>query len=148
MWSKLQMRMVSLIPGFQRSGLACQRKFNALIKQHKKDILELKESRRECYNYRFYDILDRWWHTNGTVMKHVTASPNDSESLGNPEHLTEYLDDASNKLLREGDEGEEGKKNWADSEVETLIGLRKEMDSEFVKNWKKQGMCSQTLVNA
>ncbi|XP_024382268.1 uncharacterized protein [Physcomitrium patens] len=139
MWSKLQMRMVSLIPGFQRSGLACQRKFNALIKQHKKDILELKESGRERYNYRFYDILDRWWHTNGTVMKHVTASPNDSESLGNPEHLTEYLDDASNKLLREGDEGEEGKKNWADSEVETLIGLRKEMDSEFVKNWKKQG---------
>lgn len=140
MWSKLQIRMTSLISGFTRSGLACQRKFNALIKQHKKDVLELKESGRDHHNYKFFDILDRWWHTNGTVMKHVTASPNESESLGNPVNSTEYLEDATNTFIgEEDDEGEEGKKNWADSEVETLIALRREMEPEFVKNWKKQG---------
>lgn len=141
MWSKLQIRMMSLIPGFARSSLACQRKFNALIKQHKKDVLEMKESGREHHSYKFYDILDRWWHTNGTVMKHVTASLNDTESLGNHVQSTEYLEDATDKFIGDDDydEGEEGKKNWADSEVETLIALRREMDPEFVKNWKKQG---------
>jgi len=79
-------------------------------------------------------------------MKHVTASLNESESLGNH---SEYLKDTTDKFIGEDDdeEGEEGKKNWADSEVETLIALRGEMDSEFVKNWKKQGTCLQ-LFNA
>lgn len=71
------------------------------------------------------------------VMKYVIVSLNDFELFGNFEYLIEYLDDVSNKFLREGDEGEEGKKNWVDSEVEILIGLWKEMDLEFVKNWKK-----------
>lgn len=139
MWSKLQMRMMSLIPGFTRSSLACQRKFNALIKQHKKDVLDMKQSGKDHHSYKFYNILDRWWHTNGTVMKHVTASLN----LHEPENHSDYLEDTTtDKFLGEDDdEGEEGKKNWADSEVETLIALRREMDSEFVKNWKKQGTC-------
>lgn len=148
MWSKLQIRMTSSIPGFTRSGLACQRKFNALIKQHKKDVLELKEFGRDHHNYKFFDILDRWWHTNGTVMKHVTVIPNESESLGNPVHSTEYLEDATDTFIgEEDDEGEEGKKNWADSEVETLIALRREMEPEFVKNWKKQGTCFTHFTN-
>lgn len=144
MWSKLQIRMMSLIPGFTRSSLACQRKFNALIKQHKKDVLDLKEFGRDHHSYKFYDLLDRWWHTNGTVMKHVTANLHESESLGN--HL-EYMEDAAEKFIGEEDdeEGEESKKNWADSEVETLIVLRREMDAEFVKNWKKQGTCFRSL---
>lgn len=36
MWSKLRSRMLSLYPGFTRSPLACKRKFNTLVRHHKK----------------------------------------------------------------------------------------------------------------
>jgi hypothetical protein len=38
------------------------------------------------------------------------------------------------------DEDDNDKRHWLDSEVETLIALKGEMQPEFVKNAKKQGM--------
>ena len=35
---------------------------------------------------------------------------------------------------------EDNKRNWLDSEVEALIALKGEMQPEFIKNAKKQGM--------
>lgn len=43
-------------------------------------------------------------------------------------------------VAKEEEEGEEGKKNWMDSEVEALISLRWEMEPDFLKNAYKQGV--------
>lgn len=42
-------------------------------------------------------------------------------------------------IAKEEAEGEEAKKNWMDSEVETLISLRWELEPDFLKNAYKQG---------
>lgn len=143
MWAQLQARMMSAIPGFTRSGLACQRKFNSLIKQHKKDVLEVKEGKHHTWDRharKFYDSLDRWWHTNGTVMKHVTTNVNNaSHSDNDAAHLSGNKDDSMRINVKEDEEGEEAKKNWLDSEVETLVSLRWEMEPEFVENAYKPG---------
>lgn len=39
--------------------------------------------------------------------------------------------------MEDDNEGNEGRKNWADSDVEALIALRGEMEPEFVRNGKK-----------
>ena len=49
------------------------------------------------------------------------------------------------KNMKEEDE-ESNSKNWKDHDVETMISLRAEMELEFLKNSKKQGMIS-TYVN-
>ena len=49
------------------------------------------------------------------------------------------------KLQRKGKakqvkvEDDDSKRNWLDSEVETLIALKGEMQPDFIKNAKKQG---------
>ena len=37
-------------------------------------------------------------------------------------------------------EEDDNKRNWLDSKVEALIGLKGEMQPDFIKNTKKQGM--------
>ena len=44
------------------------------------------------------------------------------------------------KMMDIKDEDDDNKRHWLDSEVETLIALKGEMQPEFVKNAKKQGM--------
>ena len=44
------------------------------------------------------------------------------------------------KIVEIKDEDDDAKRHWLDSEVETLIALKGEMQPEFVKNAKKQGM--------
>jgi len=144
MWAQLQARMSSAIPGFSRSGLACQRKFNSLIKQHKKDILEVKKGKHHTWDRharKFFDSLDRWWHTNGTIMKFATTNASNVNRFdGDASHLSGNKEDS---LRVKGDEeGEETKKNWLDSEVETMVSLRWEMEPEFVENAYKPGAFS------
>ena len=148
MWLKLQTRMVTSIPGFTRSSLACQRKFNSLIKQHKKDICAMRESGQAHYACKFFHSLDRWWRINGTVMKHVmkpvTGSRNLNRHVRNSElPATNTKDEGAKKdaVMKEEDGGEEGKKNWVDSEVGTLIDLRWDMEPGLVQNIYKSGMC-------
>lgn len=142
MWAQLQTRMSSAIPGFARSGLACQRKFNSLIKQHKKDILEVKEGKHHTWDRharKFFDSLDRWWHTNGTIMKFASTS-NANSFDGDAAHLSgNNNEDNPSFRVKDDEEGEEAKKNWLDSEVETMVSLRWEMEPEFVENAYKPG---------
>ena len=42
-------------------------------------------------------------------------------------------------------EDDDNKRIWLDSKVETLIALKSEMQLEFVKNAKKQGMYSMSF---
>ena len=49
------------------------------------------------------------------------------------------------KLKEIKDEDDDNKRNWLDSEVETLIALKGEMQPEFVKNAKKQGKYSMSF---
>lgn len=49
------------------------------------------------------------------------------------------------KNEKEEDE-ESAKKNWKDQDVETMISLRGEMEPEFLKNAKKQGMISTYVI--
>jgi hypothetical protein len=34
-----------------------------------------------CHECKFYDSIDQWWHQTGIVMKHVSASANDSDHI-------------------------------------------------------------------
>lgn len=149
MWLKLQTRMVTSIPGFTRSSLACQRKFNSLIKQHKKDICAMRESGQAHYACKFFHSLDRWWRINGTVMKHVTRSGNSpNRHVSNSElPATNYKGEGTKEeaVGKEEDGGEEGKKNWVDSEVGTLIDLRWDMEPGLVQNIYKSGTCPRSF---
>ena len=49
------------------------------------------------------------------------------------------------KKEKEG-EIEEDKKHWKDADVEVMIALRGEMEPEFLKNAKKQGMLNFSIV--
>lgn len=139
MWVKLQAQMSSTIPGFTRSSLACQRKFESLLKQHK-DILAKEATGEDRHAYRFkfydrhackfYDKLNRWCQTAAN-----TTSPKASQFP--PE--TKDKDDGTKKELVVKEDLEDGKKFWVDSEVELLIGLRTEMDSEFTQHIYKPG---------
>lgn len=126
---KIQAQMSSTIPGFMRSSLACQRKFDSLLKQHK-DILAKEATGEDRHAYRFkfydrhackfYDKLNQWCQTAA-----VPTSSKASETKGNDEGVKKEL------VVKE--DLEDGKKFWVDSEVELLIGLRTEMDSEFTQ---------------
>lgn len=162
-WSKLQNRMSAAIEGFMRSSIACQRKFDSLLKQHK-DLRAKEEAGENSGTFAFYDRhackftenLNQFCNIGRTIVKHATASaddshiPLDSLQLANglkedqcikEENVVKDVEDGKRNwdIVKDDDDGEEGKKNWADSEVQTLIALRGEMDADFVKNWKKQG---------
>lgn len=80
-WVKLHARLLALIPGLNRSTEACKKKFNNVFKQYKVDKMAnivSGEGRHEC---KFYDSIDQWWHQTGTVMKHVSASANDTDHI-------------------------------------------------------------------
>ena len=52
------------------------------------------------------------------------------------------------KIMKKEKEGEteEEKKHWKDADVEVMIALRGEMEPEFLKNAKKQGMLNFFVV--
>lgn len=81
-WVKLHARMVAMIPNFTRSSVACKKKFSSIFKQYKEDKLANGISgndRREC---QFFDSMDEWWHQAGQVMKHVSATTDNSKEIG------------------------------------------------------------------
>lgn len=79
MWSKLRSRMLSLYPGFSRSPIACKRKFNTLVRQHKKDMHAMDASGEERHSCKHHGLLGQWLHINGTSLRHHTASGSDPE---------------------------------------------------------------------
>lgn len=76
-WSNLHARMMASVEGFNRTPIACKRKFNSLYKQYKDDKMANNVSdgdhRNEC---KFHECLDHWWHFNGQVMKRASGSKN------------------------------------------------------------------------
>ena len=77
-WLKLHARLITVIPGLNRMVRACKKKFNSSYKLYKEDKLANGISSSDCHACKFYDSFDQWWHQTGIVMKHVTASANDS----------------------------------------------------------------------
>ena len=73
--------MIAVIPGLNRTAEGCKKKFNSLYKLYKEDKLANGISGSDRHACKFYDSFDQWWHQTGTVMKHVTASANDSLSV-------------------------------------------------------------------
>jgi hypothetical protein len=62
---------------------------------------------------------------------------NSSKKRASPKKKATPRKKATMKI--EGEEEDEGGRNWLDSEVHSLIALRGEMEPEFVRNGKKQG---------
>lgn len=72
-WSNLHARMMAAVEGFNRTPIACKRKFNSLYKQYKDDKMTNNVSDSDRNEYKFYECLDQWWHFNGHVMRHVSS---------------------------------------------------------------------------
>lgn len=81
-WLKLHARLIAVIPGLNRTAEACKKKFNSMYKLYKEDKVANGISGSNRHACKFYDSFDQWWHQTGTVKKHVTASANDSASVG------------------------------------------------------------------
>jgi hypothetical protein len=74
--------MLAIIHGFSCTAEACQKKFEIVFKLYKEDKfanLVSGNDRRECRSYNF---LDQWWHQASSVIKHVSATTEDSMSGG------------------------------------------------------------------
>jgi hypothetical protein len=80
-WMKLYACLLALIPRLNRSIETCKKKFNTLFKQYKVDKMANSVSGEGHHECKFYDSIDKWWHQIGTVMKHVSASTNDSDHI-------------------------------------------------------------------
>lgn len=66
--------MVASVQGFNRTPIACKRKFNSLYKQYKDDKIANNGSDNDRHECKFYACLDNWWNYNGSVVKHVSLS--------------------------------------------------------------------------
>ena len=80
-WLKLHGCLIAVIPGLNRTSEGCKKKFNTLYKLYKEDKLANGISGSDRHACKFYDSFDQWWHQTGTVIKHVTASANNSVSV-------------------------------------------------------------------
>ena len=79
MWHKLHARLLSQIPVFKKSHVACKKKFNSLFKTYKEDKMANTISRESRHESKFYDHFNTWFSHAGSVKKHVTASANDTD---------------------------------------------------------------------
>ena len=72
--------MMASVEGFNRTPIACKRKFNSLYKQYRdgKMAHNVGVSESDRSEGKFYECLDHWWHFSGRIMKHV--SKNEEES--------------------------------------------------------------------
>ena len=79
-WLKLHAHLIAVISRLNQIAEACKKKFNSLYKLYKEDKLADGILGSDRHTYKFYDSFDQW-HQIGTIMKHVTASANDSMSV-------------------------------------------------------------------
>lgn len=81
-----------------KKSIACTKKFNLLCKLYKLNNFQNATSGEDRHKCRLNASMDQWCHTNGTVIKHITASANDSKLLnGSPKFQLESKDD-DNKI--------------------------------------------------
>lgn len=82
MWLKLHYRLLCLCPNFKKTPKACKNKFNDPFKAYKDDKQANSISSEARHTCKFYDSMDTWYHHNGVVMKHISASSNDNVDIG------------------------------------------------------------------
>ena len=63
------------------NGRGLQKEIQQFVHVIQKDKLANGISGLDRHACKFYDSFDQWWHQTGTVMKHVTASANDSMNV-------------------------------------------------------------------
>lgn len=86
-WLRLHARLLAVVLSLHRSAKNSKNKFNSSYKSYKEDKLanEILESDNfENFTVTYNKVLrlfNQWWHQTKTVMKHVMASTNDSNSM-------------------------------------------------------------------
>jgi hypothetical protein len=77
-WVRLHARMVIMLPKFNRTAVACRKKFKTIFDAYKEDKLANGISGNNRQEGKFYEALDEWYHQAGQVMKHVSATTTDN----------------------------------------------------------------------
>ena len=77
-WVKLHAKMVMMLPKFNRTAIACRKKFKAIFDAYKEDKMANGISGNNRHESKFYEALDEWYHQAGQVMKHVSATTTDN----------------------------------------------------------------------
>ncbi len=80
-WVRLHARMVVMLPKFNRTAVACRKKFKTIFDAYKEDKLANGISGNNRQEGKFYDALDEWYHQAGQVMKHVSATTTDNVEI-------------------------------------------------------------------
>ncbi|KAG0572580.1 hypothetical protein KC19_VG107200 [Ceratodon purpureus] len=78
MWLKLHSGLLCLIPNFKKTQKACKNKFLDVLKTYKEDKQANSISGESRHTCKFYDAMDTWYHHNGAVVKHISASIDDT----------------------------------------------------------------------
>ena len=81
MWLKLHSRLLCLHPNFKKTPKACKSKFNDVYKAYNDDKQASSISGESRHTCKFYDAMDCWYHQNGSVLKHISASSSDMPSV-------------------------------------------------------------------
>ena len=73
-WTRLHVRMVVMLPKFNRSAIACRKKHENLFKVYKENKMANGISGNAHHESKFFDAMDEWWHQIRQIMKHVSAT--------------------------------------------------------------------------
>jgi hypothetical protein len=82
-WIRLYARMVVILPKFNRTNEACQKKFEKIFKAYKDNKMANGISGNDCHERKFYDAMDEWWHQTGQMMKHVSITTTNNMDFHN-----------------------------------------------------------------
>jgi len=86
MWLKLHSKLVCTLPNFQKTPKDCKKKFNDVYEAYKEDKRRDNISGGSHHGCcKAYDCIVTWYHQNGFVPKHVSASFSDMPSAEDEE---------------------------------------------------------------
>jgi transcription elongation factor GreA-like protein len=98
MWAKLHARLLCMVPNFKKTWKVCKNKFRNLFTNYKEAKAKnniLWQGQHDC---KYYNSFEEWWSEYGSVMKHVSATTNNTkvyssgdEELGSFENLTNHV---------------------------------------------------------
>jgi hypothetical protein len=71
-----------MVPSFKKTPKACKNKFGNLVSDYKEAKAKNNISGHGRHDCKYYHSFDEWWSDSGSVMKHVSATTNDSETSG------------------------------------------------------------------
>ncbi len=77
-WVRLHARLLAMHPKFNRTSMACKKKFTAIFKSYKEDKMANGISGNDRHESKFFEAMDVWWHQAGQVMKRVSATTDDT----------------------------------------------------------------------